>query len=256
MAASETRQTGHRASGDDWPQGLDPAATAFFLDVDGTLLGFKNRPEEVVADAELLDLLAALRQAAAGALALVSGRMVSDLDRIMAPLVLPAAGIHGADIRFADDRRQAIGAEAVSALRPAVHAFVAQRPGLVLEDKGATLAVHYRQAPEREAELRDFFVNVRQGHDVAIQEGKLVFEAKPVDCNKGHAILTLMGTRPFAGRRAFFIGDDLTDEHGFEAVNSIGGISIKVGPRDTATLARFKVADVEEGRALLKSICL
>ena len=238
-----------------WQSQIPPASTAFFLDVDGTLLGFKSRPEEVVADADLIDLLQALSAASDGAVALVSGRMVSDLDRIVAPLILPAGGVHGADIRFADARRLSIGAMAMDPVRSSVEAFVATRPGLILEDKGATLAVHYRHAPEREVEVRDFLAHVRAGHDVAVQEGKFVAELKPVDCNKGHAIVALMETAPFAGRRAFFMGDDLTDEHGFRAVNEAGGVSVKVGSPDAPTLAQFRVADVEEARALLQEIC-
>ncbi|WP_158811556.1 trehalose-phosphatase [Beijerinckia sp. L45] len=238
-----------------WQSQIPAASTAFFLDVDGTLLGFKSRPEEVVADTDLLTLLQTLQAAADGAVALVSGRMVSDLDRIVTPLLLPAGGVHGADIRFADQRRLSVGAAAMDPVRAPVTAFVEARPGLMLEDKGATLAVHYRHAPEREAEVRAFLADIQAGHDVAVQEGKLVAELKPVDCNKGHAIIALMKTAPFIGRRAFFMGDDLTDEHGFEAVNEAGGISVKVGGLGVTTLAQFKVADVAEARALLQKIC-
>jgi trehalose 6-phosphate phosphatase len=237
-----------------WQTQIPAASTAFFLDVDGTLLGFKSRPEDVVADAALRDLLQALSMAANGAVALVSGRMVSDLDRIVAPLILPAGGVHGADIRFADQRRLVVGAEAMAPVRDAVRTFVEARPGLMLEDKGATLAVHYRHAPERETEIRAFMAEVQARHNVAVQEGKLVAELKPVGCNKGHAIDALMETEPFLGRRALFMGDDLTDEYGFQAVNDAGGISIKVGSPDVATLAHFRVADPREARALLAEI--
>ena len=243
------------ASTPTWQSQIPATSTAFFLDVDGTLLGFKSRPEDVVADADLIALLLALHEAADGAVALVSGRMVSDLDRIVAPLTLPAGGVHGADIRFADQRRLSIGAAAMDPVRAAVQGFVDARPGLMLEDKGATLAVHYRHAPEREAEVRAFMAHIRLGRDIAVQEGKLVAELKPVGCNKGHAITALMNTEPFVGRRALFMGDDLTDEHGFEAVNEAGGISIKVGSPDVPTLAHFKVADPAESRALLRKIC-
>ncbi len=233
---------------------IDARETAFFLDVDGTLLGFKSRPEEVVADPDLITTLEALIDAADGALALVSGRMVSDLDRIMTPLHLPAGGLHGADIRFSDDRREVIDPAFMNPVRAAVTAFVSERAGLMLEDKGATLAIHYRHAPEREDEVRSFLAQIGHGHDLALQEGKLVAELKPLACNKGHAIAALMETAPFAGRRPLFIGDDLTDEYGFDAVNTMGGVSIKVGPPESSSKARYRIAHPEAVRELLKNI--
>ena len=234
---------------------LSPERTAFFLDVDGTLLGFRSRPDDVVADPDLLRLLRVLREAAAGAVALVSGRMISDLDRIVAPLVLPAAGVHGADIRFADGARSTTGAAAMAPVRGAVATFVAARAGLFLEDKGATLALHYRHAPDREGEVQEFVQSLRDYPGIAVQEGKFVAELKPESCDKGTAILALMDTAPFVGRRPVFIGDDLTDEHGFAAVNRLGGSSIKVGPAGARTAASFRVADPDAVRALLRHPC-
>ena len=228
--------------------------TAFFLDVDGTLLGFKSRPEEVVADAGLIALLEALAEAAAGALALVSGRMIADLDRIVAPLVLPAAGLHGADIRFADGARAHVDAGAMDPVRAPVAAFVAARPGLMLEDKGATLAIHVRHAPDRAAEALAFLESLA-GPGLVVQAGNLVAELKPAACDKGTAILALMETAPFKGRRPLFVGDDLTDEHGFTAVLARGGVAIKVGPPGVPTVAPFRVHDPAATRALLRALC-
>lgn len=230
------------------------ADTAFFLDVDGTLLGFRSLPSEVVADADLLALLRDLHAASGGAVALVSGRMISDLDRIVSPLVLPAAGVHGADIRYADGRRAEVGSAAMIPVRDIVAAFVFERPGLMLEDKGATLALHYRHAPEREGEVREFLRGLRDLPGIAVQEGKLVAELKPAECDKGTAIRALMEAAPFRGRRPLFIGDDLTDEHGFAAVNRAGGVSIKVGLAGIATAADFHVADPISTRTLLQSV--
>ena len=234
---------------------ISAAATAFFLDVDGTLLGFRSQPGDVVADAHLLTLLRDLQVAAGGAVALVSGRMIADLDRIVAPLVLPAAGVHGADIRFADGRRLSTGMTAMDPVRASVEIFVAGRPGLLLEDKGATLALHYRHAPDREGEIRAFLQGLHRTAGVAVQEGKLVAELKPAGCDKGTAILALIATPPFRGRQPLFIGDDLTDEHGFSAVNGVDGISVKVGPVDGATAAILRIADPEATRALLRRFC-
>ena len=181
--------------------------------------------------------------------------MVSDLDRIVAPLHLPAAGLHGADIRFADGRRAVIDPAVMDSVREEVHEFVAARPGLMLEDKGATLAIHYRHGPEYEGDVKDFLAVLRGGREMAVQDGKLVAELKPVRCNKGHAITALMRSEPFAGRRPLFIGDDRTDEHGFEAVNEQGGVSIKVGSPEEATLAAYRVGDTRDVLAFLRDLC-
>jgi trehalose 6-phosphate phosphatase len=228
--------------------------TAFFLDVDGTLLDFKSRPEAVVGDPELIETLDTLFRLAGGALALVSGRMVGDLDRIVAPLLLPAAGAHGADIRFADGTRATVDASMLDALRGEIRDFVDARPGLMLEDKGSTLAIHFRHAPERAFEARHFLQGLTEGRDLMAQDGKLVVELKPSACDKGHAILALMKTKPFAGRRALFIGDDLTDEHGFRAVNDSDGLSIKVGSPDGETVARLALAHVRDVRDFLRNL--
>ena len=216
----------------DWYREIDPRRTAFFLDVDGTLLGFRDRPEDVVADEELLALLRNLVGASAGAVALVSGRMISDLDRIVAPLVLPAAGVHGAEMRFANGRRQAAAGAAIADIRDKAAQFVETCPGLRLEEKGsAAIALHYRQAPDRAAEVRAFLEEHVTGDELMLQPGKMVVEVKAAGCNKGKAIEALLQTAPFAGRTPFFMGDDLTDEHGLATVNALGGISIRVGCR-------------------------
>lgn len=236
-----------------WWRDIEPGRTAFFLDVDGTLLGFKERPEDVVADDELLDLLRKLQAAAGGAVALVSGRMISDLDRIVAPLVLPAGGVHGAELRFADGRRAAAAGAAIAEVRAAVAAFVEERPGLRLEDKGgAALALHYRQAPDRADEIRAFLAETVRDEALAIQHGKMVAEVKAAGCHKGMAIAALLGTPPFTGRAPLFMGDDLTDEFGFEMVNGVpGGVSIKIGEAEETSSARHRLADTSAVRDFL-----
>ena len=236
-----------------WWDAIEPARTAFFLDVDGTLLGFEDHPGDVVADAALLRLLERLRAAAGGALALVSGRMIADLDRIVAPLTLPAGGVHGAELRLADGREETGGGTCVPALRAEAEAYAA-RWGLWVEAKGATtFAVHYRRAPEREGEVLAFLDDLVAGHELMVQAGKMVAEVKPVDLDKGTAVARLMATAPFAGRMPLFLGDDLTDEHGFEAVLSMGGVAIKVG--EGATRAPRHLADTDAVRAFLEHLC-
>ena len=238
---------------DGWWDEVEPARTAFFLDVDGTLLGFKDHPQDVVADPALLALLKRLRGAAGGALALVSGRMIADLDRIVAPLVLPAGGVHGAELRFADGREQVGGGARVAAIRAEAQAYV-ERAGLWLEVKGqSTFAIHYRRAPEREGEVLKFLDDLIAGQTLMVQAGKMVAEVKPADVDKGTAIARQMETAPFAGRAPLFMGDDLTDEHGFRAVLAMGGVAIKVG--EGPTLAARRLAGPDAARVFLGHVC-
>ena len=242
------------SDGQAWWSDIDARRTAFFLDVDGTLLGFQERPEDVVADEALLALLRALCEKAGGAVALVSGRMISDLDRIVAPLELPAGGVHGAELRFADGRREAAAGTAIAVVREAAADFVASHPGSRLEDKGgAAIALHYRQAPELAGEIDAFLERTVTDPALAVQHGKMVAEVKPAGCHKGKAIEALMATTPFAGRAPLFMGDDLTDEHGFATVDDLGGISIKIGGE--ATIARHRLADTSAVRDFLAAVC-
>lgn len=220
------------------------AGCALFLDVDGTLLEFAAHPRAVQVAPALLQLLERLHERFDGALALVSGRALADLDRLFAPLVLPAAGQHGAELRLPGGRRvshaPAMADDVVAGLRR----LAAAQPGLLLEDKGGSIALHYRMAPQ----LEDLALHAAQeaagrlGERWEVQAGKFVCELRPRGYGKGGAIRELMAQAPFAGRRPVFVGDDETDEDGFDAVNALGGQTIKVGPGDTRALRR--VADV------------
>lgn len=223
--------------------GGDPA---FFLDVDGTLLDIAASPDRVHVPGRVVRLLAGLQQRAVGALALVSGRAVADLDRLLHPLVLPCAGLHGAERRDAAGRFHGRRAdEALGAVRRGLADWVAAHPGTLLEDKGAALALHYRQAPAAEAAARDAMAEAlaRLGPRFALLEGKCVLELKPAGASKAHAIRAFMAEAPFAGRRPVFAGDDVTDEDGFRAVNDLGGLSVLVGQR-SGTAARSAVDGV------------
>jgi trehalose 6-phosphate phosphatase len=210
----------------------------FFLDVDGTLLEIKPRPEEVASDEALRSLLRMLSDATGGALALISGRKIEDVDRIFAPLVLAAAGLHGAELRLPDGTRTFAERAIMDAARPILRDFASAREGVWVEDKGATLAVHFRQRPELEPEVLHFMRQLASD-GLAVQEGKMVAELKEMRHDKGKAIEFLAGVPPFAGRRPVFIGDDVTDESGFQAVNALGGISIRIGPPNAPTKARY-----------------
>jgi len=228
------------------------SSCAYFLDADGTLLDIMPRPEDVVADDGLRELLAELAFVARGALALVSGRAIKDIDRIFAPLVFPAAGLHGAEIRFPDRSRSGSPNDsAMDGVRPPLADFMTAHPGLRLEDKGAALAIHFRQTPELGDEVLEFLGALAQQSGLAVQEGKMVAELKQAHHDKGNGIAALLARPPFSGRKPVFIGDDLTDESGFLFVNAQGGVSVRVGPAGIASNARYRLPDPASVRAEL-----
>lgn len=208
---------------------------ALFLDVDGTLLPLVERPDQVHVPLSLLETLNLLRDRFLGALALISGRAVADLDALFEPLVLPAAGIHGLELRRSGEHCLRSSSKGLlEPLRPPLKAFAEKTPGLLLEDKGLSLALHYRLAPEREAEAAqriDALVANTSPH-LEVTQGKMVFEVKPSGYNKGTAIDAFMEEPAFRGRKPIFLGDDITDEDGFAVVNRLDGISVKVGGTD------------------------
>jgi len=218
---------------------------AFFLDIDGTLLEFAARPQEVRVDPALLDLLEQLSAAAGGAVALISGRSVEDIDKLFAPLVFPAAGQHGTERRAADGSvsRHAPPLEDLGRAAADIVRLTAAHSGLVFENKGMTLALHYRLAPSlrvlAEREMRAIAAGL--GDAFELQTGKFVMEIKPSGKDKGSAIAEFIAEAPFAGRRAVFVGDDLTDEPGFDVINRVCGYSVKVGPG--ITRARWHLFD-------------
>jgi trehalose 6-phosphate phosphatase len=220
--------------------------SALFLDVDGTLLAIAERPDLVAVAPATRALLAHALRRSAGALALISGRSIAELDRLFRPLVLPIAGQHGAERRDAQGRihvHRMYGA-GFAPVRGRLEALTRAAPGLLIEDKGLTLAVHYRLAPAAreaaEALLHEFLA--ASGDAYRLQPGKMVLEVKPAGRDKGSAIDDYLAEAPFRGRRPVFIGDDVTDEYGFAAVNARGGISVKVGDGDSA--ARWRLPDV------------
>lgn len=226
-------------------------AWAVFLDVDGTLLDLAERPEKVELRPGLIRTLKALRRVVP--VALISGRRIADLDRLFAPLRLPAAGQHGAERCGADGQaHRTMVAEAVLArARAHLLAWAHDHPGILLEDKGLTLALHYRGAPHLEAEAARVTRETLQwlGDGFMFGSGSMVYEIRPRGSDKGRAITEFMHEPPFAGHVPVFVGDDITDEDGFAVVNRLGGHSIKVGAGPTA--ARWRLADVMQVLAWL-----
>lgn len=226
---------------------------AYFLDVDGTLIELAASPDAIRVDPALLALLKRLGLASGGALALVSGRALSDLTHRLDGLALPMAGQHGLEWRDGAGITHVRGAPSPDH-QTIKNRFLGQlkhHPGLLLEDKGMTLALHYRQSPSLGAHARRLMAALARdmGGAYALQQGKFVVELKPAAADKGDAIAAFLARPPFAGRFPVFIGDDITDERGFAEINRLGGLSIKVGPGQTR--AHHRLADVAAVRAWL-----
>ena len=227
---------------------------AVFLDIDGTLLELAPAPDAVQVDPELATLLPQLRKSLGGALALITGRAISDVDRLFPGLRMPVAGQHGCE------RRDALGTLHLHAARTATlerlralfTEFARSHEGLLLEDKGATLALHYRKAPQLAAKVHKTMheqVAAIGVKSYRLQPGKQLLELRPDNRDKGTAIRDFMTERPFKGRCPVFIGDDRTDEHGFAVIDAMGGWSVKVGRGPSR--ARYRLPDVAAVRAWL-----
>lgn len=204
---------------------------ALFLDVDGTLLDLAPSPDGVHVPADLLEDLLQLHDAFDGALALVSGRRLETLDALFAPLQLPAIGLHGLERRNGGRSGHAAPHELASVLA-AARDLVAKYPGALVEDKGITIALHWRNAPAAEEPLHEFASSALidlPGY--CLQPGHDVIELRPDGHDKGDAIVAFLQTETFRDRVPVFVGDDLTDEDGFDAVNARHGISVLVGSR-------------------------
>jgi trehalose 6-phosphate phosphatase len=230
---------------------------ALFLDVDGTLLEIAETPQSVQVPQALRPLLLSLSVRLDGAIALITGRTLNDLDHLFAPLRFSAAGVHGWERRDATGCviRPQLDARSLDHAREYLRQFAAQHEGLILEDKGHALALHFRRAPHLSAEASDAVHAAcrRLGGGFAVQAGKCVFEIRPDGCTKGSAVRAFLRERPFFGRLPVYIGDDLTDEDAFAVVNELGGISIKVGNHHN-TLAQHRLPGVRQVLHWLESV--
>ncbi|MDQ8154038.1 MAG: trehalose-phosphatase [Gemmatimonadota bacterium] len=226
---------------------------AYFFDIDGTLSELAPTPERALLAPALRDRILALRAQCDGAVAVVSGRPLRDIDRLFQGHVLAAAGQHGAERRDASGRVTHV--PVVRELLDDAHAnlarFVARNPKLLLEDKGGSLALHYRAAPAMAGVAhRTMLAEQRRlGHAFVVQGGKRLVELVPEGIDKGGAVRAFLDERPFRGRLPVFIGDDVSDEPAFAAVAARGGHSIKVGTGPTA--ARWRLRSVGAVRAWL-----
>ena len=213
---------------------------ALFLDFDGTLVDIAPQPHEVLVPPQMLAAVRSLHALLDGAVAVISGRPIAQIDGFLAPLRLPLAGVHGAERRSADGTMVLLHTEPLDRVEHAAWALATRHPGLVVETKRGSLALHYRQAPElADTCLRAMQEAVDASPGVTLLHGKMVLEAKPGGASKGRAIEDFLAEPPFAGRTPVFIGDDVTDEAGFSAVQRLGGVGIKVGEGSTIAWRRL-----------------
>ncbi len=233
----------------------DPGAHAFFLDFDGTLVEIAERPDLTRLPETTVELLQYLRDRSGGALAIITGREIAAIDRLLAPHLLPVAGVHGLF------RRDAAGLMHEAAAGYAFDADIVGQitaelngtQGVLVEIKPGSASIHYRCAPEAAPHCHRTALAVAALHPcLHVLPGKMVFEVKPQSHNKGTVIRDFMREPPFAGRIPVFVGDDTTDEDGFIAVNELGGISVKVGEGESA--ASFRLPNPQDVTAWLEKL--
>ncbi|MDR2873108.1 MAG: trehalose-phosphatase [Xanthomonadaceae bacterium] len=231
-------------------------AYALFLDVDGTLIDFARYPSQARLRSEVRDTITKLSERLDGALALVSGRPLGQLDELFAPLHLPAAGLHGHQIRHPHDYRNDIPGDTSSwlhALHRDAMTLAATHPGVLVEDKGISLALHWRNSPSAGPDITRFAesrIETMPGY--RLQPGDHVIEFLPEGNDKGCALETLLQYPPFTGRKPIFVGDDLTDEFGFAAADRFGGWGVLVGNR-ASSAAHYALPDTRAVHAWLQA---
>jgi trehalose 6-phosphate phosphatase len=234
---------------------LAPGRTAFFLDFDGTLADFNEDPAAVFLPGRERRSLAALATVASGAVAIVSGRAIADIDRMFAPLKLPAAGVHGLERRKASGEvsRAALSEAPLAFARSRLQALARLHPGLLVEEKPGSVALHFRRRPELEPQCLEIARNISEAEEtLQVLHGKMVIELKVGGATKADAIAAFMREAPFEGRRPFFAGDDSTDEDAFGKVLGLKGISVKVGPG--VTIAAYRAAGIDAFRDWLAGL--
>lgn len=216
--------------------------SALFLDFDGTLAALAPRPELVDVDGQVISLLSRINDCLGGAVAILTGRPISQIDGFLHPLALPAAGLHGLEWRStaADDPVRAEASPELQYLRRSVEASDLLADGIMLEDKGAAIALHYRSVPHLEGALEAYLARALTGlPDLHVLRGKMVMEVKPATHDKGLALRQFMELPPFCGRVPVFAGDDVTDEDAMAAALALGGSALKVGEGPTCAPARL-----------------
>ena len=219
---------------------LPDRASALFFDFDGTLIDLAPRPDAVSVEPRMPELLARLTNLLGGAVAVVSGRPLAEIDLHLALARLPAAGVHGAERRGGDGLVRRIAVGSLDEPAALIDSLVQRHPALQAEQKPGAIALHYRQAPELEDEcIATMTEAMRRIDGMTLMRGKKVVELKPRRASKGMAVRSFLDERPFRHRRPWFFGDDVTDEGAFELVQSLGGVAVKIGEGETLAAHRL-----------------
>lgn len=228
---------------------------SLFLDFDGTLVEIADRPDEVEVEQRLRSLLSRLRDALHGRVALVSGRSVDMLAKLLPDHGLVVSGSHGLEFaRGNGPVERPVPPQALTRVRARFEEFAAGREGVLVETKPLGIGLHYREAPQYAAQAEAIAVAVAEAHKLPLQRGKMVFEVRASGGHKGDAITTLMGEAPFADGCPIFLGDDVTDEDGFRAVAAMGGDGILIGPERTSA-AVYRLDGVAATLDWLEAAC-
>lgn len=234
-----------------------PERWALFLDIDGTMLDIAPQPDAVVVPADLKITLPALSQRLGGAVAIVTGRDIATADRLFAPIRLAISGQHGAELRAgpSDPVRALRDPGPIAAIGKRLQALAREFPGVRIEEKGLSVGVHFRHAPDAAQAVRAAVCAEERASDDTLEaiQGKMVWDLRPRGLNKGTAVATLMTEPLFAGRIPVVLGDDRTDEDGFGAAAGLRGFGILVGAK-RATAAKFLLPTPQACRDWLAEI--
>nr|WP_183197846.1 trehalose-phosphatase [Brevundimonas mediterranea] len=227
---------------------------ALFLDMDGVLAPMAPTPDGVGPVARRTAALKAVEARLAGRVAIVSGRTIAEVDRISDHALTSASGVHGLERRLKDGSISRGAPDAgVAVALAGFKAFAADRPGVIVEDKGVSAGLHYRQAPEQTDAAKALAKRLQVETGLSLQPGHMVLELKTPGADKGTAVIDFMQDAPFKDAIPVMLGDDLTDEHGFEAAAALGGYGVLVGPqRETA--ARYRLDDVDAVLTWLEAV--
>ncbi|MBO0141061.1 trehalose-phosphatase [Agrobacterium sp. Ap1] len=234
---------------------------ALFLDIDGTLIDLAATPDGIVVPPNLPTTLHTISKKLGGALALVTGRALPYADRLFEPYRFPIAGLHGAERRMSDGLIERVTATPeFEVLKERLATEAAGLDGVLIEDKGAAIGAHYRQAPQLQAQLEALMERaaIDAGSDFILQRGKMVIELRPARASKGEAVRHFLSEPCFEGRLPVAIGDDLTDEAMFATANALGGLSIRIGeatlPDGKTTQAAMLISSAAELRDILAGL--